>query len=389
MEKYPYFNEEECNASTTAFSEGLQGNFVWVVWEERALWEECCFLRRRLAKDRWFFVVPVSAGSCVILGNLDRMVLMRNVFVIIALLVGAAGVHADLVESTLPKASPEAANGAPASAPAPVAAPQPAAAPAAGPQTPAPIPQSSWGTWMTQQWTQLTKPAAPPADSGPSETEQLRKEMSALRTEVKELSQTLDLLINRVMKDLEDENAQLRDEVRRAYATGAATTPQVPRPSDKLLDEVLSEPSTAPTPTAAEIAAAYGATPAQAKPPAPATPPPSVTFAYNVVQEWGRTPEAVAELGGNNSSLKGMVCVVPPGSPRTDLEQMGRDLRAKFEGYDNINVEVFDNEATAKTFVEQNKMNTSRRVLSVSKHQGSGRDVILYYENGTTYEVAR
>jgi hypothetical protein len=318
---------------------------------------------------------------------------MRNVFVIVALLLGAVGIRADLVESTLPAANPEASK--PAAAPANAPAPAPVAAPvapAASPQTPAPIPQSSWSTWMTQQWAQLTKPATLPADSPPSETEQLRKEMSALRTEVKELSQTLDLLINRVMKDLEDENAQLRDEVRRAYATGAGATPQVPRPSDKLLDEVLSEASNAPTPTAAEIAASYGATPVSPAPSAstaPSAPPKPVTFAYHVIQEWGRTPEAVAELGGSNSSLKGMVCVVPPGSQRADLEQMGRDLRAKFEGYDNINVEVFDNETAAKTFVDQNKMNTSRRVLSVSKHQGSGRDVILYYENGTTYEVTR
>ncbi len=271
------------------------------------------------------------------------------------LLFASALASADLSEAVFPAPGPAAPAAEPA--PAPTAVPPPNAAP---PEALAPVPPEK-GEAMSD----------------------LRKEVTGLRSEVKQLSETLDLLVNRVMKDLETENDQLRNEVRRAYDSGASG-PQVPRPGGQLIDRVLSEQ---PLPPPEDAGAAADAQPSAAQPPLPINKP--ITFSYHIIQEWGRTPEAVAEMGGGTGSLKGLVCVVPRGSQRPELEQMGRDLRAKFDDYDNINIEAFDDETAAKNYAEQNKMSPSHRVLSVSKHQASGRDAILYYENGTVYEIGR
>lgn len=272
----------------------------------------------------------------------------------------------DLVEATFPAQSGATENTA--------APPTPPSPPADAPDAPvppvenkpSPAASASWWEWITGSDKKEEKTLARSED-----LDQLRAEVSALRQELKQLSETLDLMINRVMADLENENAQLREELRKVYgSSGMNLPPQVPRPGGELVDQVLSEAPLPEYPAAAE--------------PAPQAP---VAFSYSVLQEWGRSPEAAEELGGNVSSLKGMVCVVPKGSQRPDLEAMGRELRKMYEQFENINIEVFDDEEAAKTYAGQNKMSAAHRVLSVSKHQASGRDTILFYEEGATYEV--
>lgn len=201
--------------------------------------------------------------------------------------------------------------------------------------------------------------------------EALELEVQALRRDLRLLQETLDLMVNRIMADLEKENRQLRSEIQRLYALYGdegleAPDGSVPRPDARLLQEVLEQPPE-------ELA------------PAPEEPEPA-EFTWSIVEEWGRTPEAAAELGGT-SSLKGMVCVVPPGSGAGDLEQLGRDLRTQYGHYDNINIEVFDDEEAARAYAENHVSNPAHRVLSISKHAGSGRDVILRMQDGMTLEV--
>lgn len=112
-----------------------------------------------------------------------------------------------------------------------------------------------------------------------------------------------------------------------------------------------------------------------------------VEFTYSVVREWGRSPAQAAEIGGGASSLKGMVLVVPPGSLYSDIDQLGRDLRTQFGHYDNINIEVFDDPDAAEEFARTNVSHSGHRVLSVSRHRASGRDVILSIRDGVTMEI--
>jgi hypothetical protein len=82
-----------------------------------------------------------------------------------------------------------------------------------------------------------------------------------------------------------------------------------------------------------------------------------------------------------------MICVVPLGSLDEDLEQLGRELRNRFVHYDNINIEVFDDIEAAQRYADTNLTNAARRVMRVSKHTASGRDVILLMGDGGTREI--
>lgn len=213
----------------------------------------------------------------------------------------------------------------------------------------------------------------------------LLDEMKALRQEFRQLQETLDLLVGQMMADVQNENLQLRHEVRRlADVNGAG--PYVPGGSSQLLEQVLTQPLP-PLPEADAEGEAEGEPAAPLKPAEPAVP--AGPFEFDVLQEWGRSPEAAKTLGDSVPTLKGIVGIVPRGSARADLENLGRELRQKYDEYDNINIEVFDNEEAARLFAERQLTNSDSRVLSVSKERKSGRDVILYMNNGTTFEVTR
>ncbi len=198
----------------------------------------------------------------------------------------------------------------------------------------------------------------------------LRAEVAALREELLDLQIMVDSLASGILANLQLENEQLRRELHRMYALHGANPTgvslAVPRPGQALFEEVQSsEPVPEPIPD----------------------PEPPAEFGYVVVEEWGRTPAVAAELGDSATSLKGMVCAVPPGSLRGDIEQLGRDLRSQFVGYDNINIEVFDDPEAAQQYADNHVSNPVHRVLSVSKHKASGRDVVLYLQDGASEEL--
>lgn len=209
--------------------------------------------------------------------------------------------------------------------------------------------------------------------------EALRQDVETLRDELRLLQDTLNLMVNEIMADLREENEILRQEVRRLHNAqerpGVPDLSMVPRPGGALIDQVLAEPGF----YAREDFEHY-----DVEAPPPAEPEP---FSFTTVHEWGRTPEVAQELGDDAASLKGIVGVVPYGSRRADIERLGRDLREEYEGYDNINIEVFDDPVAAQRFVETQTDSPQHRVLSVSKHSASGRDVILYIERGEAVEV--
>lgn len=108
---------------------------------------------------------------------------------------------------------------------------------------------------------------------------------------------------------------------------------------------------------------------------------------FEPVVEWGRTPEEAASMGANVSSLKGMVGVVTPGVSDAYLTKLGQTLRKQFRAFDNVNVEVFDDVQAAQAFREKNVTDPGHRVLSISKHKSSGRDVILLIRGETAQQV--
>lgn len=110
-------------------------------------------------------------------------------------------------------------------------------------------------------------------------------------------------------------------------------------------------------------------------------------IAYTILREWGRSPAQAAELGEGVTSLKGMVIVVPPGVTAEYLDRLGRDLHTQYSAFDNINIEVFDDPDAAEAFTQSNVANPAHRVLSISKHKATGRDVVLRTLDGMTLEV--
>ena len=106
---------------------------------------------------------------------------------------------------------------------------------------------------------------------------------------------------------------------------------------------------------------------------------PAAEFAFTVVDEWGRSPEAVAELGGTASTLIGVAGLVPARSTRADVVALAQELRTKYRVYDNIVIEVFDDASAAQEFADSQKVNAERRVLSIAKSKADGRDLMIYF----------
>jgi len=233
-------------------------------------------------------------------------------------------------------------------------------------------------------------PAAAAAD-GPAVVE-LRGELAELRGQVRRLQDSLDGYMRTVLtyheaenerlrfkvrqlarerdfltRELESENERLRRHVRQLYRDHGVALPPVPTPDRGLIEEVLEGASTP-----------LGAAP-PSWPAAGAALPPQPTYEVDcqVVAEMGRTPEEAAALGDGVPSLKGMICCVPPDVGEEYLAALGRTIRAQLDPYDNINVEVFDDLDAARSFHEKHVAQPKHRVLSISRHRASGRDVIL------------
>lgn len=251
----------------------------------------------------------------------------------------------------------------------------------------------SWLEWAADQAAMLRgrstaaekAAAARASEEKAAELAVIREELDGIRQDMRQLQETLDFLIGRIMTDLEDENEQLRWELRRLYmrtdpaAMGEGA--RVPRPGGGLLESIWEDARMEYLPEE-DLRLGFDDS-AAPQPPAPE----AVAFTYTVYQEWGRSPEEAANLGPGASSLKGMVCVTPEGSRREDLEQMARELRAQFGAYDNLNIEVFDDVEAARAYAEDGMNTPDHRVASISRHKASGRDSALVFHGGATYEV--
>lgn len=169
--------------------------------------------------------------------------------------------------------------------------------------------------------------------------------------------------------------AELRA-VRGALASGQPvpppTGPIIPRPD--IPPARLRDATPHPGPSAEEMAAP--------EPAAPEALPPPAEFSFTAVDEWGRDPELVAELGGDAQTLIGVAGYVPPGSRREDVEALIQDLRAQYDAYDNINIEIFDSKAAARGYAERQSVDPGHHIASISRHKSSGRDVLLYLGGG-------
>lgn len=197
-------------------------------------------------------------------------------------------------------------------------------------------------------------------------------ELADMRKSLDQLQQTLDLLVNGIMADLQTENRQLRDEIdtlRTRQTVGALPPPGIPRPGGDNFTQMLADNA--------------GADSAGADTPGADQP-----FSYDVLDEWGRAPDVAKSLGEGITSLKGMVLVVPPNSSKDDLSNLGLDLRTDYAAYDNINIEVFNSVDAARAYITTQTGSPEHHVLSVSKHATSGRDVILLINGDTTEEIA-
>jgi len=231
--------------------------------------------------------------------------------------------------------------------------------------------------------------------------EALRQEMQALRDEMHLLQATLDLMVNQMMADMRTENEYLRKELLRMSELqagyGMPDPTLIPRPGIDIIRQVLeSQQATNPEteqPPALEgefpVIPEFGAAAEEAPMEYEEEEGEPEPFVYTPIKEWGRTPEMIEELGDDATSLKGMVGMVPPRSRRADIEQLGRDLRNQYDAYDNINIEVFDDEKAAQDYAEDQTGDENHRVLSISKHAASGRDVILFLKKGEAAEVTR
>lgn len=223
---------------------------------------------------------------------------------------------------------------------------------------------------------------------------ELRQEMARLREEIARLREGLEEMANVAVARLEEENRLLRRELEglraaeRASLAGFGVAPPqgpsqqepgVPVPGRTLLEQIHESPQLRP----------FSQT--EGPPEVPTLSAVALTsigpVRYAVVKEWGRSPEQAAELGPEVSSLKGMVCAVDPGLDEDALVELGRSLRTQFGNYDNINIEVFDDVAAARSYVEQNALPGVRRRFAISKHHASNRDVLVLFREGLPIEV--
>ena len=125
--------------------------------------------------------------------------------------------------------------------------------------------------------------------------------------------------------------------------------------------------------------------PAENQPETPAAGAADEAVPYRILKEWGRTPEVAAQLDA--SSLKGMVCVVPPNAHPQALERLGRDLRAQFEPYDNITIDIFDQQEAAQQFLETPVLNPIHRVLHISRYRKDNQDMVVLFRDGLARPV--
>ncbi len=267
--------------------------------------------------------------------------------------------------------------------------PEPEAAPELLPAEPEPEPEAA-----------PELPSAEPARETQASSavrrqlDEVLAELAALRALVESLQEAFDVYVGSIVTDLQAENDRLREELRRLYLL------QSRKPI--VLPQAMPQPYGEPFEDTQDDGSPIQEAPAEPHEPTPldtillqdemalqdafkAEAPQELT--YTPLSEWGRTPEEAAKLGDGATSLKGMVCVVPKGYNQDDLLALGRQLHNTLAAYDNINIEVFDDVAAARVFVEKNVDPLGHRVMSISKHRRSGRDAILLFRGDTVAEI--
>lgn len=244
----------------------------------------------------------------------------------------------------------------------------------------------------TNGWTE-EKPAQAPSrsepavedarDVAPDNQAVLLDEVRALRADVLRLQQMVDSLAGGELARLRAENDRLRREVRELSGMTGQPLPPVPMPDRALLEGLYPSPKASENqeetdnkqpekPDADNQSAPIPE--ARAVPEKSAEPKP---FSFEVIEEWGRSPEELETENRKGASLKGMIGVVPPGSSDEDLIALGQSLHEQYAAYDNINIEVFDDVEAARSYKGKYVAPPKHRVLSISKHKATGRDIIL------------
>lgn len=209
--------------------------------------------------------------------------------------------------------------------------------------------------------------------------EDVMEELAALRAQVLEMQQTLDTWFQTSLGDLKEENEALRRELREIYSGTDKAIPGVPSPNNKLIEDVLKESDIVDTGTAEfhgkQVSPEFSSAVAEK--------------GYFPVAEWGLAPEDAAKSNPPRASLKGIIGAVFPGTPKEELEALGRRLRNEADAYDNINIQIFDDQGAAEAFKAGQSTAPESRVLTVSKFKNSGRDVILVREGDAIVEAPR
>jgi len=226
-----------------------------------------------------------------------------------------------------------------------------------------------------------------PADSASAEP--LDAQVRKLHQKFDQLQETLSQFVDARITDLERENETLRAELKRLQARDAAgmlSSANVPRPGREVIAQLAEEAVVEASQPERNIVREETLQRLQDTDPGNIIAPP-VEFTFEVLREWGREKSDVEQLGGKAPTLKGIIGLVQPGSQRADLEQLGLDLREEYADYDNINIEVFDDPTAAAAYVATQEINEDHRVLTVSKHTASGRDLVLYYDDGGSHTV--
>jgi len=224
-------------------------------------------------------------------------------------------------------------------------------------------------------------------DVAPPNQAAVLDEVRALRADVLRLQQAVDSLTGGELAQLRAENERLRRELRELSGMTGQSLPPVPMPDRALLEGLypakkteeaqttVPEPAPADADTKPEAPAKEDANDVEAAPAGtPAAPAP---FTFEIIEEWGRSPEELTSSNRQGASLKGIIGVVPPNSSDDDLTQLGRSLHEQYAAFDNVNIEVFDDIEAARSYKGKYVAPPKHRVLSISKHKTTGRDVIL------------
>lgn len=238
-----------------------------------------------------------------------------------------------------------------------------------------------WLDWAADQIAfalREAEPAPPGTEVAPAPSPATHSiesmEIYRLQQEIRQLRELIeDNLLTRMMA-LEVELRDVKIALGTRQDPGYAGGPVVPRPDD------LPRSFGAPVPQMPREESAELRHAAEALPPA-------APFSFSVLDEWGRSPEVAEELGGDASTLIGLVGVVPARSDKTDVMSLARELREKYEGYDNINIEVFDTNAAAQAYIDRQAVDAAHHVASISRHKASGRDLVLYLGGGAPEPV--